>query len=142
MYNFSGIYFQMMKDTILFGTMAIVCLLVSRFWNSEKRNKEYIMGAILAIVIVLSSIIDNSYALKHQKVLACEGVLLTEKRKNRYTVLAQEFVFKNDNGRKITCYLDLFSKKEIYPEGFELDQKYRVYYEEKTKIIVKVEKIE
>lgn len=51
-----------------------------------------------------------------------------------------EYVFYNGEGKKQEYYLDVFSKKEIFPEGFELNQEYTIYFDEFTDVIVKVEK--
>lgn len=50
--------------------------------------------------------------------------------------------FTNDGKPKLGVKLDVKSKKEIYPNDFEKDVKYRIYYEERTDIILRVEKME
>ena len=45
------------------------------------------------------------------------------------------------DGEKIShsFYLDVLSKKDIFPEDFRKDSEYTIWYEERTEIIVRVE---
>jgi len=38
--------------------------------------------------------------------------------------------------------MDIFSKQEIYPQEFVEGKEYRVYFDERTRIVVGVESIE
>lgn len=70
-----------------------------------------------------------------------EGFFI-EERSEFHSFFGMEYVFSNEDGLKPIFYLDIFSKKEIYPKEFVKDEMYRIFYEEKTEIIVWVEKIE
>lgn len=50
-----------------------------------------------------------------------------------------EYVFWNGEGKRQVFYLDIFSKKEIFPYEFVSDQKYTIYFDEFTNVITKVE---
>ena len=56
--------------------------------------------------------------------------------------VTSEYVFWNGEGKRQVFYLDVFSKKEIFPSEFEVHQKYTIYYDEFTNVIIKVEAIE
>lgn len=51
-------------------------------------------------------------------------------------------IFWNGEGKKEPVYLDIFSKKEIFPNEFIEGKEYKVYFDSFTKVIVKVEIIE
>lgn len=49
------------------------------------------------------------------------------------------YVFDDGELSKETFYLDSFSKKKIFNKDFEEGKTYKIYYEEKDRIIVRVE---
>ena len=53
-----------------------------------------------------------------------------------------EYVFWNGEGKRQVFYLDIFSKKEIFPNEFVSDQKYTIYFDEFTNVITKVESVD
>lgn len=53
--------------------------------------------------------------------------------------VTSKYTFWNGEGKKKVVYLDTFSKKKIYPLDFEKGKMYTVYYDELTKVIVRVE---
>lgn len=73
-----------------------------------------------------------------------QGVLYEEYRNSRVAPplpLTMEYSFSEVDGDKKVFYLDLLSKKEIIPEGFQKGEEYIVCYETRTNIIVKVEQV-
>lgn len=56
--------------------------------------------------------------------------------------LTAEYVFWDGEGKKQKYYLDLISKKEIFPHEFETGKDYTIYYEKHTHVIVGVQMIE
>lgn len=53
-----------------------------------------------------------------------------------------EYCFTNGTELKPVFCLDIFSKKQIYPDDFVEGKKYRIYYTEMGNVIVKVEELE
>ena len=53
-----------------------------------------------------------------------------------------DYCFSNEKGLKPVFNLDIWTKKEIYPKDFNKKQKYRIFYEEETDTIVRIEKME
>lgn len=52
------------------------------------------------------------------------------------------YCFWNGEGKKPIFYLDIYSKRKIFPEEFKEAQEYTIYYDKLTKIIVKVDMVE
>ena len=50
-----------------------------------------------------------------------------------------KYVFWDGEGEKKVVYLDTFAKKQIVPDGFKQGEEYTVYFDEFTKVIVRVE---
>lgn len=141
MYNFGGIYYQMKSNAVLFVILGVVFLILSRCWNVDKRNvKEMIIG-LACIILAVSSIIYYSIIINNPKILTHEGYYVSEHRVNKH-ILKMEYCFSNGDEIKPVFYLDVLTKKEIYPEEFNSEKMYRIFYEEETDMIVKVEEID
>ena len=141
MYNLSGLYYQMKTDTLVFGVVGLLFLVCSRFWILEKRNVKELLIGVICCFLCICSLGYHLYFINDLKVSIHEGIFIEEHRENPY-VFRMEYCFLNEGGLKPLFYLDIFSKKDIYPTEFEEDVMYRIYYEEKTDVIVKVEKLE
>ena len=141
MYNFRGIYYQMMTRIVVYAMVGILFILLSKCWIPQKRNLKKMLGGIIGIVLCLASIVYYSDIVKNSMILIHEGYFSREYRGNT-GLFGMSYSFTNGDGVKPVFFLDVFSKKEIYPEDFNSQQKYRIYYENETNIIVCVEKIE
>lgn len=140
MYNFGGIYYEMKSEAIVYMVSGIVFLILSRFWNMDKRNiKEAILGCI-CIVLTICSIIYYVHIINNPIISTHEGYFVSEYRVNKH-ILKKEYCFSNGNERKPVFYLDVLTKKKIYPEDFNSNQKYRIFYEEKSNVIIKIEEL-
>lgn len=141
MYDLSGLYYQMKRDGIIFGLVGLQFLISSRFWIAERRNvKEMIVG-IVSILLCVCSLTYHTYVIYDLEIAVHEGALVRENRSNP-GLFCKEYCFTNENGLKPVFYLDIFSKKELYPDDLVKGTQYRIFYEEKTDIIVKIEKLE
>lgn len=141
MYNFDGIYFQMKSSGILFLVLGIISLLLSRCWNRDKKDtKEMLMG-LVCVVLASGSVIYHLNIISNPKILTYEGYYISENRFYKH-LLKREYCFSNRDNLKLIFYLDVLTKKEIYPDDFSTGQKYRIFYEEESDIIVKVEEIQ
>ena len=141
MYDLSGLYYQMKTNASVLGMVGLLFLICSRFWVREKRNVKELLIGILCCFLCICSLGYHFYVINDLKVSIHEGTYVEEHRENPY-LFRMEYCFSNDGGLKPLFYLDVFSKKDIYPNKFEKDVVYRIYYEEKTDVIVKVEKLE
>lgn len=141
MYDLSGLYYQMKSDALCFGLVGILFLICSRFWMDKKRNKKDLVVGLISILLCVCSIGYHCYVIDNLEVGIHEGMLIREGRDNPY-LFRTEYCFSNSNGHKPIYYLDVFSKKVIYPEDLKKDITYRVYFEKKTEVILKIEKLE
>ena len=141
MYNLGGIYYQMKSNVMLFIVVGVVFLILSKCWNADKRSmKEMIIG-LACIVLAIVSVIYYSFIINNPKISVHEGYYVSENRANTH-ILKMEYCFTNGEDIKPIFYLDVLTKKEIYPDDFSTKQKYRIFYEEESDMIVKVEEIQ
>ena len=140
MYNLGGIYYQLKSNAILFFGLAVVFFILSRCWDIGKRNIKQMMIGLVCTVLAICSVIFYSIIIRNPKITTHEGYFVSEHRVNTH-VLKMEYCFSNNNEIKPVFYLDVLTKKEIYPKDFNTKQKYRIFYEETTNTIVKIEEI-
>lgn len=141
MYDLSGLYYQMKTSGLVFGLVGILFIICSRFWILEKRNIKELLIGVTCCLLCVCSLGYHLYVINDLKVSIHEGFFIEEHRENPY-LFRIEYCFSNEGGLKPLFYLDIFSKKNIYPNEFEEGAMYRIYYEQKTDVILKVEKLE
>lgn len=152
MYDLSGL-----KHLILFSDlpMLIVALLLlilewKKIFNSIKKKrwekgvkKTMFLIAFCTLWFIISGG-TNAYHLYYPNISFYEGEYIREYRANesRLSFFSWRYVFDDGVEPRESFYLDSFSKKEIFNNDFEEGKKYRIYYEEKDNIIVRVEELE
>lgn len=141
MYNLSGLYYVMKSNGVIFGLVGIVFFICSHFWNPQKKNMKDLKIGIIVVLCFLCFTGYYAYAIADLKISMHEGVFIEERRENPF-LFRKEYCFSNEDGLKPVFCLDYFSKKEVYPEEFEKGIRYRIYYEKRTNIIVRVDKVE
>ena len=115
--------------------------------NRENRKKNRKDIFLCAGVIVLGLIYCGSYINKIQNPQVAEfvGTFCYDYRDSGaappfpYTLAYIFLPAINDGFHKDEFYLDVATRKEILPEGFEEGQLYRIYYEESCKVILGVD---
>ena len=115
--------------------------------NRENRKKNRKDIFLCAGVIVLGLIYCGSYINKIQNPQVAEfvGIFCYDHRDSGaappfpYTLAYIFLPEVNDGFHKDEFYLDVATRKEILPEGFEEGQLYRIYYEESCKVILGVD---
>ena len=115
--------------------------------NRENRKKNRKDIFLCAGVIVLGLIYCGSYISKIQNPQVAEfvGTFCYDYRDSGaappfpYTLAYIFLPEVNDGFHKDEFYLDVATRKEILPEGFEEGQLYRIYYEESCKVILGVD---
>lgn len=95
----------------------------------------------MCTLLVICTVVYYAYVLKNPTILIHEGYFSREYRAHKYS-LEMRYHFTNEDGLKPGFNLDSWPKEDIYPEEFQKQIKYRIFYEQKTHIIVKVEVIE
>ena len=141
MYDLSGLSYQLESAAIVFGTGSLMFLIRSHFWTAEKRNFRELMIGILFSVLFIGLTGYYMRIINNLEISVQEVTFVDENRESPY-LFRTEYCFINEKDKKELFYLDSFSKKKICPEGFIKGKKYRIYYEEKTDVIVKTEKLE
>ncbi|MBE6882049.1 MAG: hypothetical protein E7489_03500 [Ruminococcaceae bacterium] len=133
-YNYSGILYKLIAPCGIFFWGGIVILLLNKFWekkhdDSEKksiRNACIILGVgVIASLLFLVDIVNP-------KVESYTGYFVEEYRDSQVSpplpyTFAYVFCDGSSNPKPI-FNLDIFSKKEIYPEDFVENQWYTIYY--------------
>ncbi len=141
MYNLSGIYYQIKSNCAIYLIFGIIFLILSKFWTVTEKNVKQLIGGIICILLAIGSIVYYGNVIMHPKISSHDGYFCSEHRVNT-RILKMEYSFSNPQGRKPVFYLDVLSKKDIYPHDFQTNIKYRIFYETETNIIVKVEVID
>ena len=151
-YDLSGlkhlIYFSDLPMFILamiilvFSYKEIKTAFKKKRWNEETKKTIFIIIFASLWFIIPGSI--NAWHILNPSISSYDGEYLREYRANEVTLSFFSFRYVFDDGTEPqeAFYLDSFSKKKIYNKDFEEGKRYRIYYEEKDKIIVRVEEIE
>ena len=141
MYNLDGIIYEMFRLSRIYIIVMIIFLISSKFWNKKKRKIKELVMSLVCILLTIGTIMYYSYVIRNPNIAVHEGFFIEEYRE-RNSVTRWEYVFSNDRGLKPVFSLDVSSKKNIYPREFDTKNKYKIYFEERTNIIVKVELLE
>ena len=95
--------------------------------------------------ILINSLPHHRYASPHKDYSSYTGEFIETHRNSRVAPplpFTDEYVFWDGEGKRQVFYLDIFSKKEIFPYEFVSDQKYTIYFDEFTNVIVNIETVE
>ena len=141
MYNCSGILYKFIFVYVYLLLLLIICILLKKPWLHKfeiKRYKFEIFGLIIALCFG-GEVLFHYF---HPNIQTYTGDFIEIGGTDRISPMTDRYVFWNYDGKKREFYLDLFSKKKIIPAGFVEGKEYTVYYDDLTKIIVKVEIIE
>ncbi len=149
MYDLSGI-----KHLIVFSDLPMLFLALLLFileWKKIKssiKNKKYEKGikktffliAFCTVWFVISGGM-NAYHVYNPEISCYVGKYIENRPANepRLSFFSWIYVFDDGELSKETFYLDSFSKKKIFNKDFEEGKTYKIYYEEKDRIIVRVE---
>ena len=144
MYNFSGILYRIWGVCGVILILGVVCVLFEKPWAKNVKIRDYKLGLIMIAFAIGMSLIYAS-RIVFPDVSSYTGEFIESHRNSRVAPplpVTSEYVFWNGEGKRQVFYLDVFSKKEIFPSEFEVHQKYTIYYDEFTNVIIKVEAIE
>ena len=139
--NYSGIIYRIWAVAGAIILLGIGCLLVSGI-RTKSFSKQCFLAGVLCVVYGLGTAVYYIAQLVSLDVASLHGVFYEEYRNSRVAPplpFTMEYSFYDENNDSQVFYLDVLSKKEIIPEGFEEDKEYTIYYETSTNIIVGVE---
>lgn len=149
MYNFSGVFYRIWGVCGIMFALGIVCIVLEKLHKEKLEKEEFKIknckaGLCLIAVAVCFSLVYGSRIL-FPDVSSYTGEFIYSQRDSSVAPplpLTDEYVFWNGEGYKFGFYLDVLSKKEIFPYEFEKSQQYTIYYDKLTKVIVYVEVVE
>ena len=142
MYNFSGIVYRIWGVSgIMLLLLGIICILLEKPWKKGFKIKKCIFG-VIAILFALGLGIDYASRIVSPNISSYTGEFIRSNRDSSVAPplrLTYEYVFWNGEGKKQGFYLDVLSKKEIFPYDFEEGQEYIIYFDKGTNVIVRVD---
>lgn len=137
MNDFSGILDRIYLCGVVF-VAGIVLILLEKPWKNGFKLKKCIIGfAVIAFAVCLG--LFYAHRILVPDVSVYTGEFISTRRNSHITSFTYEYVFDNGEEKKQVFCLDSFSKKKIFPSDFECGSKYTIYFDELTKIIVRVE---
>lgn len=139
--NYSGIIYRIWAVGGAMVLLGIACLLVSGI-RTKSFSKQCFLAGVLCVVYGLGTAVYYIAQLVSPDVSSLHGVFYEEYRNSRVAPplpFTMEYSFYDENNDSRVFYLDVLSKNEIIPEGFDVDKEYIIYYEASTNIIVGVE---
>ena len=145
MYNLNGILYRLFATGFFVLSMGIIVLIISKFWDKEKVNTACMWGSIFVIVVGLLGSSYYIYKYINPTIDFHEGYYVEEYRDSSVAPpfpFTYRYVFTDGDNPKPSYCMDAFSRKDIYPDDFLNQMRYRIYYEKSTKIIVRIELIE
>ena len=144
MYNFSGVFYRVWGVCGIILFWGVVILLFKKPWAKTFNIKKCKIALLFITVAVCMGLVYTS-RIVYPNVSSYTGEFVYSSTNNRVAPplpLTKEYVFKNGEEKLQTFYLDVLSKKEVYPYHFETGKKYTIYFDNFTNIIVKIEFVE
>nr|WP_296030257.1 hypothetical protein [uncultured Dorea sp.] len=137
MYDFRSLYFYAVYCVIIGIGMAILLLKKKKSLRG-KRKKDDVLE-ILLYTIVLIFCVDNTVsvcsAIHSPVIKQYQGIYMG---KHRGMV---EFEKSKDSDYEDSFYIPLLLRGRMCVGGFQKEEKYKLYYEERTEVLVKIKKI-
>ena len=130
-----GIVYRIFATGAVVGVVGVFLAAVSR-----KREDRIAAMAALSFFVVYTSF--HLYVLMNPRVLSFEGELTEQYRDSRVAPplpTTYAYVFDTGEEKKRIVYLDSFTRNK-YNKEIVVGREYTVYYEQRTKIILKLEK--
>lgn len=144
MFNFSGVWYRIWGVCGIVFILGLVCILFERPWAKNIKIKDCKLGLIIIAFAICLCLIYAS-RIMFPKVSSYTGEFIESHRNSRVAPplpVTYEYVFWNGEGNKKVFYLDTFSKTDMFPHEFSCEQKYTIYFDEFTKVIVKIEMVD
>lgn len=143
MWNFGGILYRVWAVGGIILLLGVACLLVSKI-GREDFNKDCCIAGVFCSAVGIAAIVYFLFCMFFPQVSSIHGTFTQTYRNSRVAPplpFTYEYKFYDDDGFAGVFYLDTFTRKEIIPEDFILNQEYIVYYEARTNVIVGAEMV-
>ena len=141
MWNFGGILYRVWAVGGIILLLGAACLLVSKI-GREDFNKDCCIAGVFCSAVGIAAIVYFLFCMFFPQVSSIQGTFTQKYRDSRVAPplpFTYEYTFYDDDGFAGAFYLDTFTRKEMIPEDFILNEEYIVYYESRTNVIVGVE---
>ena len=143
MYNLNGLVYRMWNPRLYFLVGGIVLLV---FYLTDPRQKRKRKTLIISIGAMILSVLSCGYywlKVQNPKISSFDGTFCYYHSESRPRPLNQSFTFlpvpSHPGDLKQSFYLDIRSKKEIFPDELVEGGLYRIYYEETCNVIVRID---
>lgn len=140
MYNFSGIFYRIWAVFGIILLIGIILILFEKPWAPTFRLKACRFALLMVAIAICGSLFYASRVV-FPNVSSYTGTYVDYHRNSRVAPplpFTYQYEFSNEE-KNTVFYLDVFSKKQIFPGDLEEGKIYTIYYDEVTKVIVKVE---
>lgn len=144
MYNYSGLFFRIWGVCGVILLLGVICILVEKPWTTSFKLQDCKLGLIIIAFAVCLGLVYLKRILLPD-ISSYTGEYIESHRNSRVAPplpVTNGYVFWDGEGKRPVFYLDLFSKKEIFPYELEEGKEYTIYFDSFTKVIVKVEAAE
>ncbi len=144
MYDVSGLKYRMWGVFGIFLLLGLFLLLAEKPWSKDFKLHK-ILPALLALIIGIGGISLNIYRICNLHISEYTGYYEYYYRNSRVAPplpFTYAYVFRNDQSEKETFYIDVFAKKNVFPnspEDLEEGHVYTVYFEKTTHVILRIE---
>ena len=141
-YNYSGIFYRLWAECGFLLGIGTLLLLIVRRNKGDSGNRQSALAGVLCLLLGVGLMVNYGYCIAKPDIQSFQGVFETEYRNSRVAPplpLTMEYTFRDAAGKCHLVYLDVLSKKEIFPSGFDEGENYTVIYEGRTNIILKIE---
>lgn len=142
--NYSGIIYRIWGEAGIIILLGLACLLFSGF-RTKSFSKQCFIAGVLSVLYGCGTVAYYAICLFSPQINSFQGVFYEEYRNSRVAPplpFTMEYSFYDESNKSKVFYLDVFSKKEILPEGFLENTEYSICYETRTNIIIGVESVD
>lgn len=144
MYNFSGVLYRIWGVCGIILILGVVGILFEKPWAKKVKIQDCKLELIVIAFAICLGLIYAS-RIVFPDVSSYTGEFIESHRNSRVAPplpVTNEYVFWNGEGKRQVFYLDIFSKKEIFPYEFVGGQKYTICFDEFTNVITMIEAVE
>ena len=144
MYNFSGITYRIWAVggwCLFIGLIGVLYILFELLLHRKKPKIRTYIFVVICVAFGLGSAAFYYSRSVNPSISSYAGEFIDYHHDSRMTLRTYQYTFWNGDGLKQSYYLDISSKREIYPYEFVEGREYLIYYENTTRIIVRVEEI-
>ena len=138
MYNFSGLIYRIWTVVGLLLLLGLTDILFEKPWSKSFKIRKCKYGIFAISVAVCMGLVYGSRIVSPD-VGSYTGEFVESHRTSKVSPFTMQYTFWNGQGKKLGLFLDLFSKKKVFPCELICGDEYVVVYDKLTNIILKVD---